>query len=77
MAQADNLLKSYDAVQDFSWALLYEELDSAYPNSKFVLTPRNEEAWFASMVRYFGVRPPNARLYMWDVVSTRTQDTVH
>jgi hypothetical protein len=48
------LTDSHDAFQDNPWAVLYKELDARYPNSKFILTERNEEKWIKSMVNHFG-----------------------
>ncbi len=58
-----------DAFQDapFGYPNLYNELDKAFPNSKFILTVRNSaEEWFNSLVRFHAkkfssdpLRPPN------------------
>lgn len=44
----------FDAVQDVPWACLFKELDKRYPNSKFVITIREEEDWLRSARRHFG-----------------------
>lgn len=46
-------VKFFDALQDMPWAALYEELDRNYPNSKFILTIRDEESWLNSASRHF------------------------
>ncbi|MEL7221032.1 MAG: sulfotransferase, partial [Bacteroidota bacterium] len=33
-----DLAQQFDAFQDVPWAALYQELDEAYPGSKFILT---------------------------------------
>lgn len=66
LKQALTIAASYDAVQDFPWALIYRELDDAYPGSKFILTLRDDEAWFASMMRHFGVRATPMRAWAYD-----------
>jgi len=43
----------YDALQDVPWAALFKELDQAYPNSKFILTLRDEDAWLHSASKHF------------------------
>lgn len=47
-------LKNWDAVQDMPWPLFYKDLYELYPNAKFILTCRNSEDWFKSVVRFFG-----------------------
>lgn len=53
---AIQLAKRFDALQDVPWALLYKELDNAFPNSKFILTERNEDKWLNSILKHFGNR---------------------
>jgi Sulfotransferase domain len=43
-----------EAFSDNPWPLLYRELDSLFPDSKFVLTVREPGAWLASLLRHFG-----------------------
>jgi len=47
-------MKAFDAAQDMPWPLFYRELDDAYPGSKFILTIRDAERWFASIEGHFG-----------------------
>jgi hypothetical protein len=44
----------YDAFQDlpFSQGVVYNVLDYMFPNSKFILTVRNSEKWFTSLVTF-------------------------
>lgn len=44
----------YDALQDNPWPLLYKQLDLRYPDSKFILTYRDEQSWINSIVNHFG-----------------------
>lgn len=41
-------LEHYDGITDITVAPYYEELDQAWPGSKFVLTVREEESWLHS-----------------------------
>lgn len=42
--------RDFDGFEDWPWPLLYRELDEAFPNSKFVLTLRdNPDTWFDSL----------------------------
>jgi len=51
------LARQYDAVQDMPWPLLYRELDTAFPGSKFILTWRDADHWLASITGHFGANP--------------------
>ena len=57
--RACEIAKEYDAAQDTPWPLLYRELDTAFPNSRFVHITRDSDAWINSAVKDFG-RHPNA-----------------
>lgn len=50
---AYDLADRYDAFQDTPWPLLYKELDTRYPGSKFILTIRPAEKWIISVVNHF------------------------
>ncbi|MFN0025323.1 MAG: sulfotransferase family protein [Parvularculaceae bacterium] len=45
---------AFDAAQDMPWPLFFRELDGAFPGSKFILTVRDPEKWFASIEGHFG-----------------------
>ena len=47
-------LEHYDACEDLPWNRLYQVIDQYYPGSKFILTLRDEEAWYASVSRHIG-----------------------
>jgi hypothetical protein len=49
-----SLCEKYDAFQDlpFSHGVNYAVVDSMFPGSKFILTVRDSEAWFDSLVRF-------------------------
>jgi hypothetical protein len=54
------MLKKYDAVEDTPWFMIYKELDELIPNSKFILTIRDEDSWYESVKRHIGdVRSAN------------------
>jgi hypothetical protein len=48
------LATRYDAVQDMPWALIFRELDRAFPGSKFILSERDPERWYKSISNHFG-----------------------
>jgi len=58
--------RNFDAVQDMPWPLFYQDLDSAYPKSKFILTVRDAESWFGSIEKHFGSEPSTMHLAKGD-----------
>lgn len=46
-----------DAAKDTPWPLLYRELDTAFPGSKFIHVTRKPEAWIKSAVKDFADHP--------------------
>ena len=59
-----SLVEEYDAFQDkpFSNGLTFVAADALFPNSRFILTERDPEAWFESLIRFhkkrFGFKDP-------------------
>lgn len=49
--------KGHDAVEDMPWALMFRELDAAFPGAKFILTVRNTDKWYKSITSHFGDNP--------------------
>ena len=52
MGKSTTLERHY-AASDLPIALLYRELDMAYPGSRFILTVRDEDAWIDSVRRHW------------------------
>jgi hypothetical protein len=46
--------KKYDAFQDNPWPMLYKEMYHEFPDSKFILTVREQNKWISSIVNSFG-----------------------
>ena len=59
------ITKGYDAFQDNPWPHLYKEFDKRYPNSKFILTSRDEQRWINSVVNHFGNRHTDMRQWIY------------
>lgn len=57
----------FDAFEDNPWPLIYKELDKHYPNSKFILTIRDNYKWINSVVKYFGENETNMRKYIYGI----------
>ncbi|MAI77812.1 MAG: hypothetical protein CL917_02620 [Deltaproteobacteria bacterium] len=51
--RAESVLEEFDAFQDTPWFLMYEEIFERYPDSRFILTLRDEKAWLKSVQRHF------------------------
>lgn len=49
-----DIAAQYNAFHDNPWFWLYKELDKEFPNSKFILSLREEQSWLQSAQRYFG-----------------------
>jgi Sulfotransferase domain len=49
----EELSHRYDAFQDNPWPLVYREMDTLHPGSKFILTERDEDRWYASIRNHF------------------------
>jgi hypothetical protein len=49
-----DFVAQYDAFQDmpFSQGVVYSQVDALFPNSKFILTVRNKDDWYESLVRF-------------------------
>ena len=61
-----------DAVNDLPIALCYRQLLAAYPRAKFVLSTRDPDRWWASMVRWH----PTFKRAMWgDTLPRRNANT--
>src|SRR5688572_11781492 len=46
--------QKFQAFQDVPWAALFKELDERFPNSKFIVTERDEQKWLLSASTHFG-----------------------
>ena len=65
MEQALDLAGDFSALQDVPWNALYQELDQAFPGSRFILTVRDEDNWLKSAVRHFGARNYDTPIFQW------------
>lgn len=51
------LLKYHDGLTDITTVPFYQQLDKAYPGSKFILTVRDKDAWLRSCANHWFNRP--------------------
>lgn len=64
MGRSPTLERHYAAC-DLPIAILYRQLDAAYPGSRFILTVRDESAWIASVRRHWDANA-NPHRRQWD-----------
>jgi len=53
-----SVLNDYDGISDITVSPYYAQLEKIYPNSKFILTIRDKEAWLNSFVKHWSDRHP-------------------
>ena len=56
----DKHLEMFDFFHDVPYSFNYELIDKKYPDSKFILTIRDEEDWFKSLFHYQNLPLPEA-----------------
>jgi hypothetical protein len=57
--------RDHDAAQDMPWPIFFRELDEAFPGSKFILTVRDPESWFASIEGHFGAHEGEMQAFVY------------
>ena len=60
-----DIIDDFDAAEDMPWPLFFRELDDAYPGSKFILTVRDAEDWYASLDNHFGEKATNLNAFTY------------
>lgn len=55
----------FDAAEDMPWPLFFRELDQSYPGAKFVLTVRDGESWYQSVLAHFGDAPVEMHKFVY------------
>jgi hypothetical protein len=65
-----DLADSFDAFEDSPWnySEVYKVLDEAYPEAKFILTVRNTDTWFDSILRWANFCNSNHDLSFYSTV---------
>jgi hypothetical protein len=67
LTMAYEVAEEFDAFQDNPWPILYREMDTRFPGSKFILTQRDPDSWIKSQVRHFGKRETPMRQWIYGV----------
>ena len=50
--ETDNIISSFEAFHDYPYSYNYEYIHSLYPDTYFILTIRNDDDWFNSLLTY-------------------------
>jgi len=61
------VVDQYDSFEDHPWPLLYRDLDKKYPDSKFILTIRDDDKWLKSVVNHLGFLPDEMQTLTYGV----------
>lgn len=67
--RALGIAQYFDAFADNPWPMLYRDLDTAFPGSKFILTTRDPEEWYKSACKHFGERGSRLRELIYGAAS--------
>lgn len=71
-------MEQHYSLTDFPIGMIYQELDLAYPNSKFILTLRSETAWLKSVRDHWDYkRNPWRSDWDWDCFSHRMHHEIY
>ena len=74
---SQSLIKDYDAFTDIPTAIYYRELDESFPNSRFILTIRDEESWIKSARHFFNnTIPPSQDTILRDMIRLATYGAI-
>jgi len=69
--------ETYDCFNDLPWFAIYKALDQRFPNSKFILTTREESAWINSSKAYFGDTTSPFRLWLYGKSNPKNDTEVY
>ena len=77
----DNIISSFDVLYDYPYSYNYEYIYSLYPDAYFILTIRDANDWFNSLLTYQSI--PGAsnskilkKLYNYEVLSLENKEEV-
>lgn len=74
---AQDLVPKFDAFQDNPWPIIYKELDTKFPNSKFILTLRDSQSWIKSQVGHFGRKQTPMRKWIYGVGCPKGNEDIY
>ncbi|MGJ8583230.1 MAG: sulfotransferase family protein [Marinosulfonomonas sp.] len=66
-AETLRCMDEHDALQDSPCSFMFEALDKAFPDSKFILTYRPVESWLGSYAKFFPDENNSLRKWMYGV----------
>ena len=76
-----NNIEIFDAFHDYPYSFNYEYINDNFPDSKFILTIRNSEDWFNSLINYQTLgnsvnKPLLKKLYGYEFVTLENKENV-
>ena len=75
------MIEAYDSFEDWPWPLIYREIDTAFPGSKFILTKRKcAETWFYSLCKHADRTGPTVyreRIYGFSMPHMHKKEHLH
>jgi len=77
ISMAYDFAERFDAFQDNPWPIIYKELDSQYPGSKFILLLRDSESWIRSQVKCFGLNETPMRKWIYGVGCPKDNEDIY
>lgn len=77
LSKAKSFVPKFDAFQDNPWPILYKEMDNLYPESKFILTIRDNDSWIKSQIKYFGTAETEMRKWIYGFGSPVNNEQVY
>jgi hypothetical protein len=75
--EAYDMFEKFDAFEDNPWPLLYKKFDTLYPGSKFILTLRDEDKWWNSLLNHFGSKHSLMREWIYGVGCPQGNETIY
>ena len=77
LLRAAELAEQYDGFQDDPWPLLFREMDQRFPDSKFVLTVRDPDEWYMSVLRHFGDKNSSMRKFIYGIGHPKDNEHIY
>ncbi|MEN8238119.1 MAG: sulfotransferase family protein [Actinomycetota bacterium] len=77
VARALEMAATVDAVQDNPWPLLFRELDREFPGSRFILTIRDTDEWWVSLLKHFGGRTTEMRTWIYGIGDPKGHESLY
>jgi len=76
-----NNIKTFDAFHDYPYSFNYEYINDNFPDSKFILTIRDRDSWFNSIINYQYIENASnknllKKLYGYEIILLENKEKV-